>query len=252
MSSLDGTVALVTGASSGIGEATALALLAEGATVAFAARRREVLEHVAARVSDASRVLVHEADVTDEDQVRQLVQDTANHFGHLDILVNNAGLMLQGPILDAPSDEWRRMINLNLLGVCYCTHEALPYLLKSAAEGPRRVADVVNISSVGGRNSRRGNGVYSATKAAVNAFSESLRQEVAARHVRVTVIEPGLVATDLVTHNRPAIQDMLRVANKEIEPLLPEDVAAAVIYSVTRPRHVATNELMLRPTNQER
>jgi len=244
-------VALVTGASSGIGEATALALAAEGATVAIAARRRDRLEALAERIGGLGRALVLETDVTDEQQVRAMVQKTVTDLGGLDVLINNAGVMLLGPILDAPTEEWRRMVELNLLGLLYCTHAALPHLL-AAAERGRGVADVVNVSSVAGRVARLGSGVYNATKWGVGAFSESLRQEVTKRHVRVTLIEPGAVATELVGHNRPEIREVMAGNFAGVTPLQAADIAAAVIYAVTQPPHAAVNEVLVRPTEQER
>jgi NADP-dependent 3-hydroxy acid dehydrogenase YdfG len=244
-------VALVTGASSGIGEATALALAAEGATVALAARRRDRLEALAERIDAHGRALVLETDVTDEAQVRTMVRQTVSDLGGLDVLINNAGVMLLGPILDAPTEEWRRMVELNLLGLLYCTHAALPHLL-AAAEGERGVADIVNVSSVAGRVARLGSGVYNATKWGVGAFSESLRQEVTKRHVRVTLVEPGAVATELVGHNRPEIREVMAGNFAGVTPLQAEDIAAAVIYAVTQPRHAAVNEVLVRPTEQER
>lgn len=248
---LEGSVALVTGASSGIGEATALALAAEGATVALAARRRDRLEALAERIDAHGRALVLETDVTDEAQVRTMVRQTVSDLGGLDVLINNAGVMLLGPILDAPTEEWRRMVELNLLGLLYCTHAALPHLL-AAAEGERGVADIVNVSSVAGRVARLGSGVYNATKWGVGAFSESLRQEVTKRHVRVTLVEPGAVATELVGHNRPEIREVMAGNFAGVTPLQAEDIAAAVIYAVTQPRHAAVNEVLVRPTEQER
>jgi NADP-dependent 3-hydroxy acid dehydrogenase YdfG len=249
---LAGTVALVTGASSGIGEATARALAAEGASVAIVARRLDRLNALADSIGDGDRVEVIGADVTDEDQARSTVDRTVDRFGRLDTLVNNAGVMLLGPIVDAPIDEWRRMVELNLLGLLYCTHTALPHLIAAAESDPRRVADVINVSSVAGRVARTGNGVYSATKFGVVAFGESLRQEVAARHVRVTAVEPGATATELAGHNRPEILEGMRGTFSGIELLKSEDIADAIIYAVTRPRHVALNELLVRPTEQER
>ncbi len=250
---LDGTVALVTGASSGIGEATALALAAEGAAVALAARRKDRLEALAQKVTDGGgTALVHEADVTQEDHVRAVVERTVDELGRIDTLVNNAGLMLLGPIEGAPTEEWRRMVHLNVLGLLYCTHAALPHLLRAAEGEPRRTADVVNVSSVAGRVARRNSGVYNATKWAVNAFSESLRQEVTSRHVRVTIVEPGAVATELVDQNRPEIQAGIRSTFGDVERLVADDIAAAVLYAVTQPRRVAVNEILVRPTEQER
>jgi NADP-dependent 3-hydroxy acid dehydrogenase YdfG len=247
---LDGTVALVTGASSGIGEATAVALAEAGASVALAARRRDRLEVLADRIG--GDVLVVEADVTDEDQARSMVARTVEHFGRLDTLVNNAGVMLLGPIVDAPVEEWRRMVELNLLGLLYATHAALPHLLAAAGSEPRRIADVVNVSSVAGRFARAGSGVYNATKFGVGAFSESLRQEVTRRHVRVSLVEPGAVATELISHNRPEVVEGMLAAWGEVGVLQPEDIAEAITFTVTRPRRATVNEVLVRPTEQER
>jgi NADP-dependent 3-hydroxy acid dehydrogenase YdfG len=247
---LDGTVALVTGASSGIGEATALALAAAGASVAVAARRRDRLEDLAGRIG--GDVLVLETDVTDEAQARSMVDRTVAHFGRLDTLVNNAGVMLLGPIVDAPVEEWRRMVELNLLGLLYATHAALPHLLDAAAGDPRQVADVVNVSSVAGRFARSGSGVYNATKFGVGAFSESLRQEVTQRHVRVSAVEPGAVATELIGHNRPEVVEGLLATWGPVEVLQPDDIAEAIAFIITRPRRATVNEVLIRPTEQER
>jgi NADP-dependent 3-hydroxy acid dehydrogenase YdfG len=249
---LQGTVAIVTGASSGIGEAAAEALAAEGAAVAIAARRRDRLEALAERIRPHADVLVLETDVTDEAAARAMVERTVSEFGRLDTLINNAGVMLLGPILDAPLDEWRRMVELNLLGLLYCTHAALPHLFRGAESEPRRVADVVNVSSVAGRVARQGNGVYSATKFGVAAFSESLRQEVTRRHVRVSLIEPGAVSTELASHNRPEILEDMLATFGPMERMAAEDIAEAVVFTVTRPRHVTVNEVLIRPTEQER
>jgi NADP-dependent 3-hydroxy acid dehydrogenase YdfG len=248
---LAGRVALVTGASSGIGEATALALAAEGATVAIAARRRDRLEALAQRIDADGRALVLETDVTDETQVRSMVERTVTELGGLDILINNAGVMLLGPILDAPTEEWRRMVELNLLGLLYCTHAALPHLL-AAAEGDRGVADIVNVSSVAGRVARLNSGVYNATKWGVGAFSESLRQEVTTRHVRVALVEPGGTATELAGHNRPEVLQAMARSSVGFTLLQADDIAAAVLFIVTQPRHAAVNEVLVRPTEQER
>ncbi len=250
---LEGTVALVTGASSGIGAATAISLAAEGAAVGVAARRRDRLDSLAEKITkDGGRALVLETDVTDEKQANAMVERTVAELGRIDTLVNNAGVMLLGPILDAPTEEWRRMVHLNLLGLLYCTHAALPHLLRSAEEGPRSVSDVVNVSSVAGRVARSGSGVYNATKWGVVAFSESLRQEVTARHVRVTIIEPGAVMTELATHLRPEILEQQARVFGGVEMLRSEDIADAVAYAVTRPGRVALNEILVRPTEQER
>ena len=245
-------MALVTGASSGIGEATALALANEGASVALAARRRNRLDDLAGRIRDAgATTLVLEADVTGRAAAEAAVGRTADELGGLDILINNAGVMLLGPILDAPVEEWERMVNLNVLGLLYCAKAAMPHLLAAAERNPRGVADLVNISSVAGRQVRLGSGVYNATKHAVGAFSESLRQEVTQRNVRVSLVEPGAVATELASHNRPEIREGLQERFGRMERLESEDISDAITYIVTRPRRVAINEILIRPTDQQ-
>jgi NADP-dependent 3-hydroxy acid dehydrogenase YdfG len=247
---LSGTTALVTGASSGIGAATALALAGEGANVALVARRGDRLKELAARIGEAALVL--DADITEGPVAAQIVAAAVARFGRLDILVNNAGVMLLGPIVGADTEEWRRMIDLNLSALLRCAHAALPHLLRAAEGGPRRVADLVNISSVAGRIARNGVGAYNATKWGVNAFSESLRQEVTRRHVRVSLIEPGLVETELLGQNRPEVQATVKQQFDLDDPLRPEEVADAILYVVTRARNVAINEVLIRPTEQER
>jgi NADP-dependent 3-hydroxy acid dehydrogenase YdfG len=250
---LNGTVALVTGASSGIGEATAAALAGLGASVALVARRRDRLEQLAARIDEqGGRALVIEGDVSHVHQAEEAVEQAVSELGRLDTLINNAGVMLLGPVQGAPITEWQNMVNVNISGLLYCAHAALPHLLKAAEDSPRGVADMVNISSVAGRVSRAGSGVYNLTKHGVGAFSESLRQEVTQRHVRVSLVEPGAVGTELVSHNRPEIQEALRGSFGDIERMQAEDIADAISYIVTRPRHVAINELLIRPTEQQR
>jgi NADP-dependent 3-hydroxy acid dehydrogenase YdfG len=248
---LDGTVALVTGASSGIGEATAAMLAAQGATVAIAARRRERLESLAEQIrATGGKALVIEADFADEPQARQAVEQTVADLGRLDTLVNNAGVMLLGPVVGAPIDEWQRMVQINLLGLLYASHAALPHLLSAAREEPRHVADVVNISSTAGRLARAGSGVYNATKHGVVAFSEALRQEVTRSHVRISIVEPGAVATELPLHNRPEIREQIEKRFGDTETLTAEDIAETIAFIVTRPRRVAINEVLVRPTEQ--
>ena len=249
---LDGTVALVTGASSGIGMTTALELSGRGAAVALAARRTGRLEDLAGKIrADGGTAVVITADVSDEDQARQMVDRTVAELGRLDTLINNAGMMLLGPVQDAPTDEWRTMINVNVLGLMYCAHAALPHLISAAADSPRRVADMVNLSSVAGRVYRNGSAAYNLTKAGVAAFSEALRQEVTGRHVRVSVMEPGATVTELNSHNRPAVLAQIDQRFSEVERLEAIDIAEAIGFVVSRPRHLTINEMMLRPTNQE-
>ena len=248
---LRGTTALVTGASSGIGEATARHLASLGADVALVARRRDRIESLAKEiVADGARALVIEADVTDRVQAEAAVQRTVDELGRLDILVNNAGVMLLGPMEDAAVEEWEQMVHVNVLGLLYCAKAALPHLLAAAESSERGVADLVNISSVAGRVVRSGSGVYNATKHAVGAFSEGLRQEVTRRHVRVGIIEPGAVATELSGHNRPEVLEGIKKRFADMQRMEADDIADAIDWMVTRPRHVAINEILVRPTEQ--
>jgi len=202
-------------------------------------------------VSGGGTVLVLESDVTDEQQATEAVERPVPELGRLDTLVNNAGVMLLGPVLGAPLSEWQRMVELNLLGLLYCAHAALPHLLGAAENGPRQVADMVNISSVAGRVPRQGSGVYNLTKHGVGAFSESLRQEVATRHVRVSLIEPGATSTELAGHNRAEVLETMRARFAGIERMQADDIADAITYVVTRRSHVAVNEMLIRPTEQQ-
>ena len=239
---LEGKVVLVTGASSGIGQATALALSKAGARVAVGARRADRLKVLA---DDApGEILALDLDVTDQHSVQNAVAATVEHFGTLDALVNNAGIMLTNPILGADVSEWKRMVDTNLLGSMYAVHAALPHLLGSKGA-------VVQISSTSGRTASAASGVYSATKFGINAFSDSLRQEVTAQGVRVVVIEPGFVSTELASHiTNPAIQELAKSMADSIRTLQPDDIARAVVYALTQPDHVAVNEILIRPTDQ--
>jgi NADP-dependent 3-hydroxy acid dehydrogenase YdfG len=245
---LAGKVALVTGASSGIGEATAVALADAGAAVAIGARRRDRLDALAAGLRDrGARVLQLDLDVTDEEACTAAVARTREELGRLDVLVNNAGVMLLGTIVGADTEDWRRMLQTNVLGLMYMTAAAVEGMVEQGS------GDIVNVSSVAGRVARKGAGVYNASKWAVNAFSESLRQEVTGRGVRVGLVEPGAVATELTDH---ITQPEARRASKEMvggmTPLQAEDIARAVLFLVTQPAHVAVNEVLVRPTDQER
>ena len=244
---LDGTVALVTGASSGIGEATARALARQGAKVAIAARRRDRLESLASEIG----ALVIEADIADREQAIETVGRTVDELGRLDTVINNAGVMLLGEAEDAPLEEWERMVAINVSGLLYVSHAAIEPLLKAAEDSPRRVADLVNISSIAGRRANRGSAVYNLTKHGVGAFSEALRQEVTKRRVRVSLVEPGAVATELVQQMSEDKQEAARKRFEGVERLTSEDIADAIEYIVTRPSRVAVNEIMIRPTEQE-
>ena len=244
---LEGRVAAITGASSGIGEATALALADAGAAVALGARRLDRIEALAERIGAAGgRAIAHEVDVTDEQAANGFVA-AANELGGLDVLVNNAGVMLLGPVAGADTEQWRRMVEVNLLGLLYCTHAALPLM----AEGGG--GHIVNLSSVAGRHARAGAAVYNMTKFGVTAFSEALRQEALHSNVRVTCVEPGFVETELQGHNKSALirQGVKKMREQIGEVLQAEDIAEAIRYAVCQPRHVSINEVLVRPTRQQ-
>jgi clavulanate-9-aldehyde reducatase len=244
---LSGRVVAVTGASSGIGEATALVCARAGAAVALAARRTDRIDALAERIEgDGGKALALETDVADEQQARAFVEQTKERLGGLDVLVNNAGLMLLGPIAGADTEDWRRMVDVNLLGLLYCTHAALPIMLE------RGSGHIVNVSSVAGRFARAGSGVYNLTKHGVGAFSEALRQETAQAGIRVTLIEPGAVATELPGHNRPEVQDAIAKTFEGVTPLEAEDIADTILFAIGQPENVAVNELLVRPAGQVR
>lgn len=248
---LDGTAALVTGASSGIGAAIARALASRGASVALVARRADQLDDVADAIrAEGGAALPIVADITDSTQARAAVETAAREFGRLDTLVNNAGVMLIGPVSDAPDGEWDRMIDLNLRGMLAVTRAALPHLVSAAATSARSVADIVNVSSTAGRVAGPGNAVYSLTKFGLNAFSESLRQELRSQRVRVGSIMPGTVDTELGTHVRAALQAGVEARIGGMEKLRPEDIADAALFMVTRERRAAVNEILLRASDQ--
>jgi clavulanate-9-aldehyde reducatase len=243
---LAGRVAAITGASSGIGEATAAALSRAGATVALGARRRDRLEALASRLDGPSSV--HEVDVADEGQARGFIEAAHREHGGLHLLVNNAGVMLLGPVNGADVSDWRRMLDVNLWGLLICTHAALPLIAGSGG------GDVVNLSSVAGRRADAGAAVYNMTKFGVHAFSEALRQEALHEGVRVTIVAPGFVETELQGHNRdPLVVRAMERSREQIgEVLRPEDVADTIVYAVSRPAHVCLNEVLVRPTKQAR
>ena len=245
--SLEGKKAVVTGASSGIGEATVEALVSEGAAVSAGARRRDRLEALAERVDGT--VHVHEVDVTDEAAARSFIEDSAAEMDGLDILVNNAGVMLLGPVAGADVEHWQRMINVNCLGLLYCTHATLPIM------GEAGGGHIVNVSSVAGRQASLGSAVYNMTKFGVVAFSEALRQEVLHANVRVTCVEPGFVETELQGHNEhPMVVEAIEKMQKDLGDgvLKAADIADAIVYALSRPPNVAINEVLVRPTKQSR
>jgi NADP-dependent 3-hydroxy acid dehydrogenase YdfG len=248
---LAGTVALVTGASSGIGAAAARALAARGTAVALVARRRDRLDQLAGELAlDGRKAVAIEADITDPEVASGAVQSTIDQLGRLDILVNNAGIMLLGTALHTTTDQWDRMIALNVTALLHLTHAAIPHLIDAAATSPRRVADIVNISSTAGRVARPASSVYNLTKFGLNGFTESLRQELLEERVRVSVIEPGTVDTELVDHLPADIQSATRRRLTGVEALSPIDIADAITYIVTRQRRISVNELLIRATDQ--
>ncbi|MFW9262518.1 oxidoreductase [Nostoc sp. KVJ20] len=245
---LDNKVAIITGASAGIGEATAIALAAEGAKVVIAARRGDRLEALSKKIATSGgEALPIITDITDETQANNLIHKANAELGRVDILVNNAGVALTGNIHGGNTSEWRRMFDVNVFGLLYATHAVLP-IFKAQGSG-----HIVNISSVAGRIARAGVGIYNATKWGVNAISESLRQEVLQDNIRVTIIEPGLVETEINNHvTDPVAKKNVEDRIKAITPLQSEDIARAIAYAVTQPPHVNVNEILIRPTQQER
>ena len=243
---LNGKVAVVTGASSGIGEATVRALAAEGAAVVAGARRKERLDELVDRVSDdGGEAIAVECDVTDEQQAHDLVQGAVEELGSIDILVNNAGVMLLSTVGKGLSDQWRQMFEVNVMGLLYATDAAIK-VMKEQGSG-----HLANISSVAGRKvTRDSSGVYAGTKFAVNAISEGLRQELLEANIRVTIVEPGAVDTELPDHitdedAREGLSGLL-----SLERLQAEDIASAITYAVTQPERVSVNEILIRPTQQ--
>ena len=246
---LEGRKAVVTGASSGIGEATAIALAAEGASVALGARRKDRLDEAVKRIEgEGGTAHAFEVDVSGEDAARDFIKSAADQLGGLDILINNAGVMLLGPIDGADTEEWRRMVDVNLLGLLYCTHAALP-LMREGGGG-----HIVNISSVAGRQANLGSGVYNLTKWGVTGFSEALRQEAMHSGIRVTIVEPGFVATELQEQNtNPAVLEAIEKMREQTgEVMEAEDIAAAIVFAVSQPQRVDINEMLIRPTGQMR
>lgn len=246
MGQLEGRKVLITGGSSGIGEATAKAIVAEGGAVALGARRKDRLDEIVSGL-DGTAVAI-EADIADEAQAKSLVEEATEGLGGLDALVNNAGVMLLGPLQGADPDEWRTMINVNCLGLLYCTHYALPAIRDGGG------GDVVNVSSVAGRTAALGSGVYNMTKWGVTGFSESLRQEGAHIGVRVTCVEPGFVDTELQGHNdNPVVLEQIEKMRKQTGKVLEaDDIANAIVYALSQPEHVSINEILVRPSGQAR
>jgi NADP-dependent 3-hydroxy acid dehydrogenase YdfG len=247
MASLEGKVAAITGASSGIGEATAVALAEAGAKVSLGARRVDRLEALVEQIG-GERALAIETDITDEEQARRFIQRTNEELGSVDILVNNAGVMLLGLFLMQNGDDWRRMIEVNQLGLLYCSHEALKVMSEQGG------GHIVNVSSVAGRIAALGSAAYNMTKWGVTGYSEALRQEGVHVNVRVTCVEPGFVDTELQGHNtNPMVVDAMEKAQAEIGKVLEAgDIAQAILYAVSQPEHVGINEVLVRPTKQAR
>lgn len=245
---IKGKVAIVTGASSGIGYATCLALSKAGARVAAGARRTDRLESLEKEIAkNGGEILIQKLDVTKKTECDSFVDAAAKKWGMIDILVNNAGLMPLSFFKSLKVDEWDRMIDVNIKGVLYCTAAAIPHMLA------KKSGHIVNISSVAGRFVFPAGSVYCATKHAVTALSEGLRQEFSTRsNIRVTCIEPGVVATELTNTITDKSLEKLVEATKQMEALHAEDIANAILFAVESPSHMNVNEILVRPTTQER
>ena len=246
---LAGKAVAITGATSGIGEATALACVRAGASVALAGRRADRLDALVARIEDeGGRAVALPTDVTVEDEARAFVQHAYEQLGGLHGLVNNAGVMLLGPVTGADTNEWRQMLEVNCLGLLYCTHAALPVM------GAGGGGHIVNVASVAGRRARLGSAVYNMTKFGVVGFSEGLRQEALHAGIRVTVVEPGYVETELQGHNtNPLVVDAIGKMREQIgeEGLLQAaDIAETIVFVLSQPERVNLSEVMVVPTRQ--
>lgn len=245
---INGKVALVTGASSGIGRATALALSRAGAKVAAGARRTDKLESLRQEIEKAGgEVIVQKLDVTKKVECDSFVSSAISKWGSTDILVNNAGLMPLSFFKNLKVSEWDQMIDVNIRGVIYCTAAVIPHMLA------KKSGHIVNMSSIAGRVVFPSGTVYCATKHAVTAFSEGLRQEFSTRsNIRVTCIEPGVVDTELNNTITDASLAKFVESTKQMASLKAEDIANAILFAVESPPHMNINEIMLRPTTQER
>lgn len=246
MQKLSGKTAIVTGASSGIGEAIAHSLAQAGVKVALMARREDRIAALAKQLKDAGgEAIAIKCDVADYSSISQAVAQTVQTWERVDILVNNAGVMYLGSVSDANVADWEQMMRINVLGLMYCTRLVLP-VMKQHGGG-----DIINISSVSGRVVSNRSAAYSATKFAVNGFSEGLRQEVFKDKIRITVIEPGAVATELTDHiPDPSLKKTVKDWVATMTPLQSEDIANAVLYAASQPANVSINEIMIRPTEQ--
>jgi NADP-dependent 3-hydroxy acid dehydrogenase YdfG len=243
---IEGKVVVITGASSGLGAATARLVSAEGASVVLGARRADRLQALADGLSSGGgKALAVVTDVTDHDQVKRLADTAVQKFGRIDVMINNAGLMPQSPLERLRIDEWDRMIDVNIKGVLYGIAAALPHMIKQKA------GHIINVSSVAGHKVRPGATVYAATKHAVLALSEGLRQEVKPYNIRTTVISPGAVATELPDSvTEPDVAERIQKFYKDVA--IPADsFARAVVFSMSQPEDVDINEILFRPTRQE-
>lgn len=247
MGKLDNKVAIVTGASSGIGDATARTLASEGAAVALAARRKERLEDLKNDIeADGGRAIVVQTDVTEKAQVQKLAQETLDAFGRIDILINNAGLMPLSFMKNLHEDEWEQMVDVNVKGVLYGIGAVLPTMME------QKDGHIVNISSVAGRRLFPGGAVYCGTKFFVRALSQGMRSELTPSHnIRVTSIEPGAVDTELPnTIDDDEVMEQMGSLFNDITPLESEDIAASILYALTAPNHVNVEELLIMPSEQ--
>jgi clavulanate-9-aldehyde reductase len=246
--SIKDKIVIITGATSGIGEATARLLAAEGAITVLAGRRKDRLDKLQSEIEKSGgQAMAVETDVTNFDSIQALVETAHKKYGRIDILFNNAGVMLLGPVIGADVTDWQRMIDTNLYGLIWCTNAVLPHMVKQGS------GHIVQTSSVAGRTANLGSAVYNLTKWGVNAFTEALRQELVEHKIRTTLIEPGLVDTELRDHitNQQA-KDSVNEWAQSVRQLQADDIASAVLYAVSQPDHVDVNEILIRPTDQQR
>ncbi|MTH52537.1 SDR family NAD(P)-dependent oxidoreductase [Bacillus mangrovi] len=247
MKSIKGKTAIITGASSGIGEAVARKLASEGANVVLAARREDKIRELADELkgSYSAEVLAITTDVTSKQDVEDLVKQTKEAFGQVDILINNAGVMLLSFLKNDMVDQWEQMVDVNIKGVLFGVHSVLPGMLEKGT------GHIVNISSVAGHEVMPSSAVYSATKYAVRALSMGMEKELADTPVRVTNISPGAVETELPSHiTDEEVQDLFKDMLSGVKPLDSVDIAEAIYYALSQPDHVDVNEVIIRPVNQ--
>lgn len=248
---LRGSRVLITGATSGIGAATALLLSNLGCSIAVSGRRLDRLNGLVSKIgNEGGKAIAFPGDLKDQSVAQRIVDGAAEALGGIDICINSAGLLLRGPFESSPIEETDQMIDINLKGLLYVSHAVTPHLITAGAENANQIADLVNISSAAGRRVVKGSAIYNATKWAVIGFSDTLRMELADKRVRVGLIEPGSVNTEIQNNIRPEIRAVPRPEFSGYAKLEAIDIAEAILFIITRDRRAAVNEILMRPSEQ--